>query len=61
MYIKTNSNRYLQAKSHHHLAQKVGVIHTVTTREIRISNMDQLGQELDNLIDVFKKNGYDDE
>jgi len=56
----THTEIYLHAKSHHHISDKQGVIQTIATRAIRISDVDHLNQELDHLREVFLKNGYHD-
>ena len=55
---KTHTDRYLHVDSHHLPSQKIGVINTLVTRAIRISDEDHLEQELDHLSNVFQMNGY---
>jgi hypothetical protein len=55
---KTHTDRYLHVESHHHPAQKLGVINTLVTCAIRVSDNDHVEQELNHLVDVFKNNGY---
>jgi hypothetical protein len=55
---KTHINKYLHAESHHHPAQKLGVINALVTRAIRVSDNDHVKQQLNHLADVFKNNGY---
>lgn len=54
---KTHTEHYLHANSHHHPAQKLGVLNTLATRAIRISYHDNFEQEKNHLLNVFKKNG----
>jgi hypothetical protein len=55
---KTHTENYLHANSHHHPNQKLGVLKTLATRAIRISNETHLEQEKDHLSVVFKNIGY---
>ena len=55
---KTHTDRYLHADSHHHPAQKAGVIQTLAYRSKRILDTDHLEQEFEHLERVFMKNGY---
>ena len=58
MYRKaTHTDIYLHAESHNHPTQKAGVIQTLATGEIRISDADHLEHELDHLNEVFNRNG----
>ena len=41
---KTHTDRYLHAKSHHHLAQKIGVINTLVTQAMRLSDEEHIEQ-----------------
>ena len=52
---------YLHAKSHHHPAQKIGVINTLVTRAMRLSDEEHIEQELRHLKEVFITNGYNKE
>lgn len=54
----THTNRYLHADSHHHPAQKRGLIHTLVTRATRICEEPKLGLELTKLTDALERNGY---
>ena len=58
---KTHTYKYLHAESHHHPAQKIGIIHTLAVRATRISDTSHLGTEMEHLRKVFKENGYQDE
>ena len=42
----THIDRYLQANSHHFPSQKLGVINTLITRALRISNEKHVEQEM---------------
>jgi hypothetical protein len=55
---KTHTDQYLHANSHHHPAQKFGVINTLVTQAIRIFDVEHTEQELKHLEDMFKRNGY---
>ena len=55
---KTHTDRYLHANSHHFPPQKVGVINTLVTRALRISDKDHIKEEIDHLTKFFKDNGY---
>jgi hypothetical protein len=57
---KTHTENYLHASSHHHPAQKLGVLNTLATRALRISDDENLDQEKDHLSIVFKSIGYKD-
>jgi hypothetical protein len=57
---KTHTENYLHASSHHHPAQKLGVLNTLAMRALRISDDDNLVQEKDHLSRVFKSIGYKD-
>lgn len=56
----THTEQYLHVDSHHHLAQKLGVIKTLATRDLKISDKGHLDQERKHLIQVFKNNGYNE-
>ena len=56
---KTHTEQYLHALSHHHPQQKMGVMNTLITRAIRISDTKQLEAEKEHLHDVFLSNGYE--
>jgi hypothetical protein len=55
---KTHTKNYLHANSHHHPKKKLGVLKTLATRAIRISDETHLEQEKDHLSVVFKNIGY---
>ena len=55
---KTHTEQYLHASSHHFPAQKLGVLSTLATRAVRISDKESLETEKAHLLDVFEKNGY---
>ena len=60
MYRKpTHTNRYLHAKSHHHPAQKDGLVHTLVQRAIRLCESKYLNKELNILKNALESNGYD--
>ena len=54
----THTEQYLHADSYHHPSQKLGVIKTLATRALRISDKEHLDQEREHLIQGFKNNGY---
>ena len=54
----THTDRYLNAASHHHPAQKQGVINTLVHRAKIISEPEFLSYELDHLRMALLKNGY---
>jgi hypothetical protein len=55
---KTHTENYLHANSHHHPNQKLGVLKTLATRAIRISDEAHLDKETDHLTKTFKNIGY---
>jgi predicted GIY-YIG superfamily endonuclease len=55
---KTHTENYLHASSHHHPNQKLGILNTLSTRAIRISDKEHLEQEKNHLHKVFKNIGY---
>ena len=55
---KTHTDSYLEADSHHHPAQKLGIINTLATRASRICDAEHLKEEQGNLVRVFKNIGY---
>jgi len=55
---KTHIKHYLHANSHHHPARKLGVLNTLATRVVHISDHDHFEQEKNHLMDIFEKNGY---
>ena len=58
LHKKTHTDRYLHAESHHHPSQKVGILNTLATRAIRISDTEHLKEELAHLSRVLQENGY---
>ena len=57
---KTHTDIYLHANSHHHPAQKIGIINTLATRVLIISDKDHLKDEFKHLRGVLLSNGYKD-
>ena len=55
----THTGRYLNAHSHHHPAQKRGIIATLATRARRICEQPELAPELETLKDSLERNGYE--
>lgn len=55
---KTHTDRYLNARSHHHPLQKASVLNTLAKRAIRISDADTLPEEESYLISSLMGNGY---
>ena len=55
---KTHTDSYLDADSHHHPAQKLGIINTLAMRAARICDDEHLKEEQDNLAKIFKNIGY---
>lgn len=55
---KTHTKHYLHANSHHHPTKKLGVLHTLSTKVVHISDHDHFEQEKDHLLEVFEKNRY---
>jgi len=55
---KTHIEKYLHANSHHFPAQKLGVLNTLATRVMRISNKKNFDKEKAHLLNVFVNNGY---
>ena len=55
---KTHTDNYLDADSHHHPAQKLGIINTLAIRASRICDVEHLKEEQGNLVKVFKSIGY---
>jgi len=55
---KTHTKYYLHAYSHHHPAQKLGVLNTLSTRAFRIFDDEHLEEEKNHLLNVFKDNEY---
>ncbi|XP_018564785.1 uncharacterized protein LOC108906108 [Anoplophora glabripennis] len=54
----THTDRYLNAESHHHLAQKQGIINTLIHRTRIISEPRHLAEELEHLGTDLRGNGY---
>lgn len=54
----THTEQYLHASSHHHPTHKIGVLNTLATRALRISDQEHLEKEIEHLIKVFLKNRY---
>lgn len=50
----THTANYLHADSHHHPAQKLGVLNTLAIRALRISDADHLEEEKKHLVSTFK-------
>ena len=55
---KTHTEQYLHADSHHFPAQKMGVLNTLATRALRISDNKSFDKESSHLLNVFVENGY---
>ena len=55
---KTHTEQYLHALSHHHPQQKVGVMNTLITGAIRISDTEDIEAKKEHLHGVFLSNGY---
>jgi hypothetical protein len=55
---KTHTENYLHANSHHHPNQKLGVLKTLATRAIRISDKEHFEKEKDHLSNIFRNIGY---
>ena len=55
---KSKVPSYSHVEVDHHPTQKVDVIQTLATGEIRISDTDHLEHKLDHLNEVFNRNGY---
>lgn len=55
---KTHTNKYIQEDSHHHPAHKIGFLYTLVIRAKWISNIAHFDQEIDNLVETLKNNGY---
>ena len=50
----THTENYLHADSHHHPAQKLGVLNTLAIRALQISDADHLEEEKKHLVSAFK-------
>lgn len=55
---KTHTEQYFHASSHHFRAQKLGVLNTLATRALRISDKKSFKKEKSHLLNVFVENGY---
>ena len=55
---KMHTEQYLHADLHHFPAQKTGVLNTLATRALRISDSESFDKERSHLLDVFVENGY---
>lgn len=55
---KTHTEQYLHASSHHFPAQKMGVLNSLATRALSISDKKSFEKEKSHLLDVFVENGY---
>ena len=55
---KIHTEQYLHALSQHHLNQKMGVLNTLITRALRVSDKDHIESEKEHLHGVFLSNGY---
>lgn len=55
---KTHTEQYIHANSHHFPAQKIGVLNTLATCALRISDDDHFSKEKSHLLKVFVHNGY---
>ena len=55
---KSHLEQYLHANSHHFPAQKLGVLNTLATRDLRVSHDKHLNEEKAHLLNVFINNGY---
>ena len=57
---KSHTDSYLDADSHHHPAQKLGIINTLAISASRICDVEHLKEEQGNLVKVFKSIGYEE-
>lgn len=55
---KMHTEKYLHANSLHFPAQKMGVLNTLATRALRISDKNSFDKEKSHLLNVFVENGY---
>ena len=53
-----HTEQYLHADSHHFPSQKMGVLNTLATRALRISDCESFDKERSHLLNVFVENGY---
>ena len=56
----THTESYLHTDSHHHPAQKLGVLNTLAIRALRISDSEHINEEKRHLVSTFKNIGYKD-
>jgi len=54
---KTHTEQYLHAYSHHFPAQKMGVLNTLATHALRISDNESFDKERSHLLNAFVENG----
>lgn len=54
----THTNNYLHVDSHYYPTKTIGILNTLALRDIRISDNEDLDQELEDLTKVFRKIGY---
>lgn len=54
----THTDRYINADSNHHPAQKQGVINTLVNRAFKISDEEHISDELNHLTKALQKNGF---
>ena len=50
--------KYPHASSQHFVAQKLGVLNTIATRDLRVSEDNHLNDGKVHLLNVFLNNGY---
>jgi hypothetical protein len=55
---KNHTEKYLHAKAHHHPTQKLGVINTLNTKALKISNEDHFKEDKIHKLEFFKNNRY---
>lgn len=55
---KTGTEQYLHASSHHYPPQKFGVLNTLATRALRISDESHFESEKSHLLNFFEDNDY---
>lgn len=55
---KMHIDQTLHLNSHHHPSQKMGVLNTLITTAMRITDNDHIEQEKEHLRKVFVSNGY---
>ena len=55
---KTHTEQYLHASSHHFPTQKLGILNTVATRALRMSDDKSFDKEKSHLLNVFVENNY---